>query len=412
MKTIAFMAEDGRKIDASSEDDWALVYKTGRRLFCPSHADESCPSELKAVQRPSRKRTGTVTRFFAFKSGRCGHAEVKSGIEVSLRPGGESAEHLWLKQFVLDSARKCGYEADAEYRLESGVRADVWVHSACRGRIEVQRVPTDVSERTKQDEQVVWLLREDAMTKAMTSILFRNPCVQVRVTEKVDTPAGTDWVAAKPWETDRTPVLSVRATATVLAKLDTPQPHRARKSGKRNSVKYFQSESMRLHTFLDEVWSGKRRWYPKGSPHYIAGWILVEEYEQHRSEIVERRRRRQRLTQQKAQQRADSAAQRASVEPEVPPIETPARESSSSEVCSADVPLDQPSPEPQDPPSTTRLEQTSHTPDGSQQNCDDSDHDLSAKSAAGRIHSYGLGGSARSSWWRRISRWFDIRYGR
>ncbi|KAA0017039.1 hypothetical protein [Antrihabitans cavernicola] len=276
VKVKARISETGQLVSAANNDDWALVHpSTGRGpdMYCPD-SDDRCRSKLIAVEKQNKTK-GTVTRFFRFpkNSRRCTHAEVEHGVEVRSTPtasGGESDEHLWLKQFVLDVAQRCGYAAELEHSLP-GVRADVWVPGATRARVEVQRVPTDIPTRTGDYPDVVWLLRETAITQSTKKYLFGSPCVQVRISKKLARTTETILIPGRPWEGDTE--VEISASATVLHLRHGPHVV--------PGEKFFETHPIPLEKFLRQVWSGERVWYPRGTAHSFAGWVLATEYERY-----------------------------------------------------------------------------------------------------------------------------------
>lgn len=278
MKITARLSETGRLVHAASDEDWAEVHCVGKRpaLYCPEKT-RGCRNKLIAVE--ITNRNGTVTRFFRFerKGPKCGHAEVKSGVIVHLpetqetperiETAGESVEHKWLKRLVANIAIAAGYDAVQEHNLPGAVRADVLVEGAAQGaRVEIQRGPTDIPERTQRYSDVVWLLR-DAYSKSNgnSEALFSSPCVQLRIRKKCVERGRVRIVAAQPWlDTEDSDAAYCDASSTVLH-LDE----------KGSDVPTFFSKPLDLSTFLRQVWAGERRWYPRGQAHAtFAGWAL------------------------------------------------------------------------------------------------------------------------------------------
>lgn len=288
MKITAKLSETGRLVSAANDADWAEVHgpPTGTRpaLYCPDKSD-GCRNSLHPVERSNRSK-GTTTRFFRFsgESGQsCDHEEVDRGVEVQASGGGgvESGEHVWLKDYVAGIARKAGYSPELEARLESGVRADVFIPTAHRGRVELQRVATNIPARTEEHPDVIWLLREQySHSTGNKRALFGYPCTQVRITALVVAADGTrDWPPAEPWRHDfGTRPTSVKASSTVLTRSTDPVRALVPRRGKGGKVtmvyedQFFRTQPMPLRDFLTEVWSGDRQWYPKGRIHKFAGW--------------------------------------------------------------------------------------------------------------------------------------------
>ncbi|WP_210687334.1 hypothetical protein [Mycolicibacterium sp. GESEQ-9] len=287
MKITARLSETGREVKAADNADWAEVHCHPARkrpaLYCPD-SPNGCRTELVACERPNKTR-GTITRYFAFKprGDKCGHAAVKTGVEVpdpAAKPpskpveaagSGESDEHLWLKNLVAQIAEAANYVATHEQELPGGVRADVYIEGAQQaGRVEVQRVATDIPARTERHPDVVWLLREAYSTSSGNkTALWGNPCVQLRIRAPRIVNGKRSWVAAEPWAGSQWADAQVSASSTVL-----------RLSHKDGGEPFFDTQPIDLALFLRQVWSGKRRWYPKGRAHKsFAGWALVGDVE-------------------------------------------------------------------------------------------------------------------------------------
>ena len=293
MKITARLSETGRLVGAAVDSDWAEVHCAGERpaLYCPDSGSD-CRNALIAVEIENKKR-GTVTRFFRFARGSrtCGHAAVSAGVTVRAPAevaepavSGESREHVWLKQHVVDIATAARYEAVQEQQLPGGVRADVYVRGAQAARVEVQRGPADIPARTELHPDVVWLLREAHSTSSGNkAALFSSPCVQIRITARRVINGEVKWVAAQPWSDPEwdDAVVSASSTALRLADRDGGAP-------------FFETKPIDLSLFLWQIWSGERRWYPKGQAHEsFAGWALVtdvEAFTRWRQELRERQR--------------------------------------------------------------------------------------------------------------------------
>jgi hypothetical protein len=78
-------------------------------------------------------------------------------------------------------------------------------------------------------------------------------------------------------------MLFVSASSTVLRLAD-----------RDGGVPFFETKPIDLSLFLWQIWSGERRWYPKGQAHErFAGWALVtdvEAFTRWRQELRERQR--------------------------------------------------------------------------------------------------------------------------
>lgn len=343
MKVEARLSETGERIRARVDEEWSRVYCHPKRhkpvLYCP---EETCNNRLKAVERA--RKDGGKTRYFAFESGaKCSHRAVKSGVIVpAASPSSpESGEHKWLKNYVLEAAHRLGYnEASAEYTL-ANVRADVYVPTAHRQRVEVQRGQTDIPMRTSVASDVIWLLRmpNDASNKRY---LFNMPCVQVRI---IDPEAGPGQArAAQPWQNDQ-PRALVRATSTVLCPRTDPDVD--------SDFGYFTTEKyMPLDTFLKQVWSGRRRWYPSGAVHKFAGWVNVADYDRYQQWMTARKQHEE-AAKRARQEPEESAALHEPAEPGLPDDPEPAPEDPG--------PVQHPPPGPIKPPPPSRSPSITHT---------------------------------------------------
>ncbi|TWS21583.1 hypothetical protein FK529_03080 [Tsukamurella asaccharolytica] len=202
---------------------------------------------------------------------RCQHAVA----DAVLIGGRETAEHRWLKRYVLEAARELGYEAELERPLKSGLVADVWIDDAVsRRRVEVQRVRTDIPARTERDADVLWLLRETSRNnKDMNTYLFTNPCVRVSI-------FGAGRRPVHPWD-DPDAAFEIRVFATVLRRTENPNSPRD----------FFETGEMPLRTFLREVWSGERRWVNDRTVYKFASWARDSDLEVRRAWVQARRER-------------------------------------------------------------------------------------------------------------------------
>ena len=274
MKVQARLSESGQLVQAAEDEDWALVHPPDGQprpiLFCP---ERICDNRVTAVEIVNP--AGRTTRFFRFvpHGPTCGHQEVSDPVIVeppTIAQPGESAEHRWLKEYVRQAALDVGHHGvRLEATLADQVRADVFVPGVVRGRIEVQRGPTNVPERTEGFAEVVWLLRA-AFNETNRRYLFTCPCVQVRVVRRV----AERWVLAEPWLDGWD--AEVRATATVLQARADPDPS--------DPYGFFETaKNVPLAAFLSQVWSGHRRWHPQLTAHRFAGWITDEDWERYES---------------------------------------------------------------------------------------------------------------------------------
>ncbi|WP_157621800.1 hypothetical protein [Serinicoccus hydrothermalis] len=266
--TARFGEGSGRVLRADDDHDWCISHPAEGprpRLFCP---DIECGQRLIAVERA--RDDGVVTRFFRYarKAIPCGHLDSDTPVEVSAHSGTtgpETDEHAWLKKIVHTWAIEAGYAcAEVETVLSGGIKADVFVPGACRGRVEIQRVATDIEARSAPYDDVLWLLRQ-ADSDANARYMFDMPCVQVRIL--VQTPRG--FRPGAPWSDSEEHQYKIMASSTVLGlnpRRDEP------------GESFFESRPMPLPLFLRQVWGGVRRWHPRSEPHYYGGWILDEDY--------------------------------------------------------------------------------------------------------------------------------------
>lgn len=266
-KVTARIAETGRLVHAANDEDWAYVHRPGDPdrpiLHCPE-SSAGCANQLSAVENRIRADGGRLRSFRFTKNTaeehRCQHAAA----DAVLVEGKESPEHRWLKDYVCATAQELGYTAEPEWPLNSGLVADVWVHDAvaCQ-RVEVQRVRTDIPERTDPHPNVVWLLRETARNnKPMNRYLFTNPCVRVNI-------FGPDRRPAQPWA-EPGATYEICAYATALRRSKTPT----------TVADFFETGELPLRTFLREVWSGERIWTDDRTVYKFACWVRVKDLEE------------------------------------------------------------------------------------------------------------------------------------
>ncbi len=266
-KVTARIAETGRKVHAADDEDWAYVHRPGDPnrpiLHCPE-SSAGCANQLTAVENRIRADGGRLRSFRFGKNtaeqDRCEHAFA----DAVLVGGTESLEHRWLKDFVYAAAQELGYTAELEWPLDSGLVADVWVHdaNACQ-RVEVQRVRTDIPDRTDRHRDVVWLIREASRNnKAMNRYLFTNPCVRVNIFDAHRKPVH-------PW-TDPGATYTICAYATVLRRAKAPAA----------VGDFFETGELPLRTFLREVWSGERTWINDRSVFKFGCWVRVKDLEE------------------------------------------------------------------------------------------------------------------------------------
>lgn len=294
MKVTAWLEETAQTIEASNDLQWALVYKTGRVIYCSDYSN-GCRCRLKAVQRSNKSR-GTDTRFFAHNGNEgCDHAEVASPVTVpSPRTRtGPSAEHEWVKHHVRWLAEQAGYVVEEEKAAAGGVIADIWVATATeRRRVEIQCSPDDLDERTMKHPDVLWLLRM-ALNNKNKKYLFDTPAVHVRIDRPTrDHVTRYDLTPGEPWLDSPDAYdghgYRIRATGTVLRPCPDPglKPWKNRGIPDKRLV-FFETSPMPLQQFLREVWSGERRWKARGEVHHHGGWIRTDDLEQYERWRVE-----------------------------------------------------------------------------------------------------------------------------
>lgn len=298
MKVVAREYESNRVVRADCDEDWAQVWRPRGepRPVLLSCGEGSCHVRLCAVQK-RRKSDGQITRWFAFTKGdSCDHNEVDAPVVVLqpvvspatvAKPSGETAEHLWLKDYVDQTALDSGYEAVVQEQPLPRLRIvpDVTLGDAVAGgRVEVQRGATDVPSRTEKDADVVWLLRLGE-NFGNDKHLFDWPCVSVRITAwergKTTSEKGRR-VTVKPWETGSAVTsFRVEAMGTVLRRRNDPDLD--------SVYGFFETRPMSLDQFLTHVWAGKRRWHPRHGVHRFGGWALESDLHAYQVWLVERR---------------------------------------------------------------------------------------------------------------------------
>jgi hypothetical protein len=156
-------------------------------------------------------------------------------------------------------ASKLGYNATPEH---APTRADVFVHEAsfC---LEIQLNPTQFRKRTEVREakgaKVCWLIREGLDSEKALKALFGLPAVRFRVVDR-DEPGRL----VTPWDHPGDRDLAHRVRLEVFATVA-----HARRADKRADPAmavgtWFRTGTMDGFEFLDEILSGRRRWYRPG----------------------------------------------------------------------------------------------------------------------------------------------------
>jgi hypothetical protein len=153
---------------------------------------------------------------------------------------------LYLSRIVTS----LGYTATPEH---APTRADVFVHE-CSYCLEVQLRSTQFRKRTAQREakgaRVCWFIREGLDTKIARKALFGLPAVRFRVVDGSERGRLiTPWNASESHEGIEHARLQVFGTIAYLERND------------RSGDLSFRTRTMDGMTFLDEILSGRRRWY-------------------------------------------------------------------------------------------------------------------------------------------------------
>lgn len=237
-------------------------------LVCP---EPECQVELISYENLNNRYN---PRIFKFKSvdRSCTHWSASSH-----GGGPESSQHEWLKLRLTRIASKLGYKETPEH---VPTHADVFVHdvSFC---LEVQLNPTQFRLRTKAREakglQVCWLIREGLDSEKALKALFGLQAVRFRVVDR-DEPGRL----LTPWDHPGDRDLAHRARLEVFATI-AHAPRADRRADPAMSVgTWFRTGTMDGFEFVDEILSGRRRWYRPGMLGHKRGlWALktdVAEY--------------------------------------------------------------------------------------------------------------------------------------
>jgi hypothetical protein len=243
-------------------DDWALVRQQPRPpLVCP---EPGCQVELISYENLNNQYN---PRIFKFKSinRSCDHWPASG------RGGGpESAQHQWIKLRLRRMAEQLGYTATPEH---APTHADVFVHepSYC---LEVQLKATQFRQRTKAREakgmHVCWLIREGVDREKALKALFGLPAVRFRVVDVVD--RGR---LLAPWDEPSDRGLARRARLEVFGTVAYVPRAGKRVDPSSSEVSWFKTHTIDGFQFLDEILSGKRRWYRPGLlGHKFGLWAL------------------------------------------------------------------------------------------------------------------------------------------
>lgn len=245
-----------------------MRHKPRPPLVCP---EPSCGVELISYENLNNRYN---PRIFKFKSinRSCDHWPAGG------RGGGpESAQHEWMKLRLTRIAGKLGYNATPEH---APTHADVFVHEAsfC---LEIQLNPTQFHRRTAVREakgaKVCWLIREGLDSEKAVRALFGLPAVRFRV---------VDWASPgrllTPWDHPGDRDLIRRARLEMFATIAHAPRAEKRADPAMPLGTWFRTGTMDGFEFLDEILSGRRRWYRPGMLGQRRGlWALrtdVSEY--------------------------------------------------------------------------------------------------------------------------------------
>jgi hypothetical protein len=193
-------------------------------------------------------------RIFKFKarSASCSHWPARGG-----GGGPESKQHEWMKLRLTQIARTLGYHATTEHRPTN---ADVFVHEPALC-LEVQLHPTQFRKRTAQRKAkgaaVCWLIREGLDSAAAVKALFGLPAVRFRVVD----PSGSGRPVV-PWEDPDGRQVATEAQLQVFGTVAYAPPWDQCVGAVPRGVPWFRTEPMDGTAFLEEVLTGRRRWYP------------------------------------------------------------------------------------------------------------------------------------------------------
>jgi hypothetical protein len=224
-------------------EDWALVRQKPRPpLVCP---EPGCDVELISYENLHNQFN---PRIFKFK-----HVNASCDHWVSSIHGGggpPSPEHEWMKLYLSRIATSLGYTAIPEH---PPTRADVFV-SECSFCLEVQLRPTQFRKRTAQREakgaRVCWLIREGLDTEKARKALFGLPAVRFRVVDGSERRRlVTPWDGADQHTSLESARLELFGTIACLER-----------NGHAGELS-FRTRTMDGAAFLEEIFSGRRRWY-------------------------------------------------------------------------------------------------------------------------------------------------------
>jgi len=222
-------------------DDWAIVRQQPRPpLVCP---EPGCDVELISYENLNNQYNPRIFKFKHVGSS-CDHwtPEIPGG-------GPPSPEHEWMELYLTRLVTSLGYTATPEH---APTRADVFVEE-CSYCLEVQLRSTQFRKRTAQREakgaRVCWLIREGLDTETVRRALFGLPAVRFRVVDSSDPGQITT-----PWNDPDNRELTRRARLQVFGTV-------ASLERSRTGELSFRTSTVDGTNFLDEILSGRRRWY-------------------------------------------------------------------------------------------------------------------------------------------------------
>jgi len=207
---------------------------------CP---EPGCDVELISYENPGNQYNPRIFKFKHVGSS-CDHWTPDT-------PGGgpPSPEHEWMELYLTRLVTSLGYTAIPEH---PPTRADVFVPE-CSYCLEVQLRPTQFRQRTAQREakgaRVCWFIREGVDSEKARKALFGLPAVRFRVVDRSD-----QGRPVTPWTEPDNPAVTEQARLQVfgtIASLERP----------RTGELSFRTSTVDGANFLDEILSGRRRWY-------------------------------------------------------------------------------------------------------------------------------------------------------
>jgi len=274
-----------RVYHVDNSEDWNDIKgKSVGTLGCP-HPGCTC-----RYQKPVRLKS-TGTRFLRNMDDQpCDHFQpkTKAGGGASM-----SVKHQWIQARLQRICEKLGYVA---YIEDSKSYSDVLVQSSdgsAKWSIEVQQRDTDFKKRTEYRESlglhVLWLITVGAKSYKKTSdALFGFPAARLLVLND----ANKD---VEPWEDAKLEQDAYLYVFGTVAHLE-------------NDTTSLKTRLTKIETFLNEVFSGQRRWYNRDEAKKLGmrhtAWIKEDD-----KQTVEKR-----LALEKQKQIEEEARQRQELE--------------------------------------------------------------------------------------------------